>query len=241
MLLGRKWIGLLLGASMLSVPMAATAQDFGLTWFNNSIDITNAYVAQSAMASVSGATRLTSPPPESIAEAIITYRSDPAISAAVKEAFREQLTDANPQRAGDIDRALQQDWLAGYRSDIARPNGLDADNLADANTAYLIASWALVNNVETLSSHAIAVVRNQMRAAVSNSRDVIGMTDGEKQEAAETLIYNTVLVMANRIEIAKTRDSALHQQAAAHYDAAFKGLGIDLTALELTENGFVRR
>jgi hypothetical protein len=65
------------------------------------------------------------------------------------------------------------------------------------------------------------------------------MSDAEKQEAAETLIYDTVLVMANRVQIASSGDTALQRAAAEHYGAGFRALGIDLLALELTPYGFV--
>jgi hypothetical protein len=228
-----------LGAALVATPIAAEAQDFGMTLFNDSIDLTNAYVAQSAMASVSGSTPLTAPPPAAIVADVLEFDSSVAISEKVRDAFRDQLVQSHPDATQAIDRALRQNWLNGYDAEIATPNGLDVDNLADANTAYLIASWALVNNVKTLDPRGILSVRDQMRAAVSNSRQASSMADAEKQEAAEILIYNTILVMANRVQIANSGDMALQRAAADHYGAGFMDLGIDLMALDLTNSGFV--
>jgi hypothetical protein len=222
----RSVLAALFGTAFLAVPLTAAAQDFGMVLFNDSIDLTNAYVAQSAMASVA------------IVRSVMEFERDLEVSARVRERFRDQLIRSNPDRAADIDTALERNWLREFAYEMAL-NGLDADNLADANTAYLIASWALVNNVEFLDPRAILSVRNSMRAAISNSPDVIAMSNADKQMAAETLIYNTVLVMANRVQIAATRDSALHAAAAKHYGDGFRELGIDLKALQLTNHGFV--
>ncbi|WEJ31521.1 DUF6683 family protein [Devosia sp. SD17-2] len=234
----RSVLAALLGTAFLAVPLTAAAQDFGMGFFNDSIDLTNAYVAQSAMASVANVRPLTTPPPTAIDRSVMEFERDLEVSARVRERFRDQLIRSNPDRAADIATALERNWLREFAYEMAL-NGLDADNLADANTAYLIASWALVNNVEFLDPRAILSVRNSMRAAISNSPDVIAMSNADKQIAAETLIYNTVLVMANRVQIAATRDSALHAAAAKHYGDGFRELGIDLKALQLTNHTFV--
>lgn len=234
----RKFIAAFLGTAVLAMPLATAAQDFGMGFFNDSIDITNAYVAQSAMASVANVKPLTAPPPATIVSAVIEFESDRKVSARVRERFRDQLVRANPDRAADIDAALEQNWLREFAPEMAL-NGLDANNLADANTAYLVASWALVNNVELIHPRAIVSVRDSMRAAVSNSPEVLAMSNADKQEAAEILIYNTVLVMANRVQIASRRDLGLQAAAARHYGDGFRQIGIDLLAMDLTDNGFV--
>jgi len=222
------------------------SQDFGMVMFNDSIDLTNSYVAQSAMASVANANakanaRRSGSTAGKKALRTLGFRSDPAVSAKVKARFRSQLVQSNPAQAAIVDAALKADWLKGYGAEIARPNGLDARNLADGYTAYLVASWALVNNVETLSARSIKAARDTMRAAMIADPKISRMTDGQKQEAAEDLIYNTVLVMANRIHISKSGDASLQRSAAENYSDLFQKQGIDLAALTLTEGGFVRR
>jgi hypothetical protein len=236
----KRFSAMLLAAVVLASPIAVQSQDFGMVLFNDSVDLTNAYVAQSAMSSVFNAQPLTAPIPRvAIDFSVLRFERDSAISARVRDRFRDQLVRKQPDRIADIDRALEQNWLQAYVLEIAARNGLDAKNLADANTGYLIASWALVNNVITLDPRGILSVRDQMRAALANSQQAISMSDAEKQEAAETLIYDTVLVMANRVQIASSGDTALQRAAAEHYAAGFRELGIDLSALDLTPYGFV--
>lgn len=168
--------------------------------------------------------------------------ADPAISSSVKSAFHDQLVQAHPSRRAAIDQALRQDWLAGYRDEIAAPNGLDVRNLADAVTAYTIAAWAIVNQRETIRPQAIAAVRDSMRAAMAASPQTAAMNAAERQRMAEELIHHTVLIMANRTEIARTRNKSLADSAARHYrSAALAGMQTDLAGLDLTDRGFVQR
>ncbi|MHA6690901.1 DUF6683 family protein [Devosia sp. A449] len=230
-------IGALLGAALLATPVQA--QDFGMVLFNDSIDLTNAYIAQEAMASVANAGAHAVTTKARTAAEVLQFGTDRGISAQVREQFRSELINTHPSQAAAIDAALRQDWLRGYREEIATPNGLDPANLADAYTGYLVASWALVNNVETLSDRAIASVRNSMRMAMAENTAIAMMSDAEKQHVAESLIYNTVLVMANRIHISQMGDMSLQRAAADHYQAAFLALGIDLSKMALSDTGFV--
>lgn len=166
--------------------------------------------------------------------------SSPAISQKVKADFRAQLIRSNPDRRAAIDQALARDWLAGYRSEIARPNKLDPRNLADAVTAYMVAAWAIVHKQEQLSSPGIASVRDHFRNAMAESPQTARLSAAARQEMAETLIYQTVLIMANRTQIARTKDRKLADAASRHYRSAVRtGANIDLHNLRLEGRGFV--
>ncbi|GEM_PF-3203344 len=167
---------------------------------------------------------------------------DRALSQRVKAEFRADLVRINPGKEVAIDQALAQDWLAGYRTDIAVPNGLDPANLADAVTAYVIAGWAIVNRQEQISARGIARVRDNFRAAMAASPQTAGLSAAARQEMAERLIYQTVLIMANRVQIARTRDNQLAEAAARHYRETLRsGTGIDLANLKLEDSGFIAR
>jgi len=179
------------------------------------------------------------PPVPAVAN--LTVGTDPAISQRVKNQFRDQLVRANPGKQADIDRALARDWLAGYRDEIARPNGLDAANLADAVTAYLVAAWAIVHKQTQISPRAIASVRDHVRSAMAASPQTARLDARARQDMAEQLIYQTVLIMANRTQIARTRDTVLADAASRQYRAAVKaGAKVDLQGLRLLERGFTQ-
>lgn len=181
-------------------------------------------------------------PPKPAALADLRVGRDPAVSAAVKAAFRNQLVRSNPARRAAIDQALARDWLVGYRDEIASPNGLDSANLADAVTGYAIAAWAIANKQTTISPRAITAVRDTMRQSMRASPQTARLTAAARQKMAEELIHQTVLIMANRTEIARTRNGTLAESAARHYrSAALSGMGVDLAKLQLTDRGFASR
>lgn len=167
---------------------------------------------------------------------------DPGVSARVKDSFRRQLIQANPARRAAIEQALRQDWLRGYRDEIARPNGLDARNLADAVTAYTVAAWAIVHGQATIRPQAVASVRDSFRATLARNAQLAGLSAGARQQMAEELIHHTVLIMANRTEIHRGNDRALADAAARHYREAVRtGLQVDLAEVTLTDRGFATR
>lgn len=169
---------------------------------------------------------------------------DAAISKEVRQGFRNQLLQNNPgaQSASAIDRALAMDWLAAYRREIAHPNGLDADNLADAVTAFYISSWALVNRVDTISPRSIASVRDAIRADIGDQPKLAALGAAERQKLGEALIYQTVLAMANREHLHRTGDRALAARMSDNTWRHFRqDMGVDLKSLRLTDSGFVTR
>ncbi len=169
----------------------------------------------------------------------LTVASDPAISQKVKASFRSQLARAYPDKRGAIDQALAKDWLAGYRTDIAAPNRLDPRNLADAVTAYMVAAWAIVHKQEQIPARGIQNARDHFRATMAASAQTRALSASARQQMAEELIYQTVLIMANRVQIARTKDRALADAASRHYrQAVQRGAHIDLQTVRLDDRGF---
>jgi hypothetical protein len=167
---------------------------------------------------------------------------DARVSAQVKDDFRRALVSAHPTRQADIDKALQRDWVRGYADEIARPNGLDPRNLADAVTAYTVAGWAIVNRQAQISPRAIRAVRDQLRERLARDAALARLPAAERQRMAESLMHHTVLIMAQRTEAQRTQNSALAQASAVHYRAALReGLQVDMAQLKLTDQGFVAR
>jgi hypothetical protein len=236
-----------MGIAGLSAPAGAQYLD-GPAYSFPVTDMIGPAIAGSSMESYIGRNRQRKPPAPARkdetgrpgAEADLRIGSDPAVSQRVKADFRAQLLRSNPDRRDAIDRALAKDWLAGYRSEIAAPNRLDPRNLADAVAAYMIAAWAIVHKKQDISPRGIAGVRDHFRAAMAASPQAARPGAQGRQEMAEALIYRTVLIMANRVHIAKTRDARLADAASRHYRAAVKaGAKVDLQGLDLGDGGFV--
>lgn len=192
------------------------------------------YIKNADTAASDGASAAAAP---SQARLLVSDNAD--ISRRTQRAFRDQLVRANPKQKHAIDQAFQQDWLVGFRNEVARPNGLRHDNLADILTAYLIAAWAIVHKQQDISPTSIKTVRDQLRQSLTTNPALTNLDAAERQRIAEDLIYNTVLIMANRVEIARTRDHRLASKASRHYrDVVESAMRIDLLKLELTDAGF---
>nr|WP_314072236.1 DUF6683 family protein [uncultured Roseococcus sp.] len=248
-----RWIAcqIVLTVALLATP-ARSQDDFGLRWFNNSASMIQGYMGQAAMASVANAQarrvaregRRGEQAPalreRAGRENILLVGNDRAVSRQARARFVDDLVRSQPQARPQLEAALASDWQAGYAQEIARPNGLDPRNLADSHAAYLIASWAVVNDVATISPRGIAAVRDAIRADLAARPEIAQLTPAQRQGLAELLNYNTVLVMAQRVRI-QGGDRALQAEAARHYAAQFSRQGVDLAALRLTDDGFITR
>ncbi|MFT3666050.1 DUF6683 family protein [Piscinibacter sp.] len=236
---------LLLAAALSLTTLPARADPF-LNMAENSAMMGRSVAAQMGMAAVSKSyyPQDGRPPGPRTQPKIAALRigSDRAISREVRQRFRDGLVRANPGAEAAIDRALAKDWLQGYRTDIAVPNGLDARNLADVYAGYMIANWAIVHQRDTIAPQAIAAVRRTMAAQLGAGGAAAAMTGAERQRAGETMIYQTTLIMANREALAREGNAQRRQQAAEHYRRVFRqDSGVDLARLDLTDRGFVQR
>lgn len=220
--------------------LPARAQDtIFMTQFNDSAAFLQSYIGNEALGAV--ARQQAETVAASTAPAELTFGSDPTISEQVRTAFGQGLVAATPDRQAAIEEALSSDWLGGYARDIAQPNGLDPNNVADAYAGYVIASWALVNGETTLSSAGIASFRDTVRQRLSKSAALAELSAADRQMLGEELMYNTVLVMANRVALYQNPNPTLAEHAAAHYGEQFLAAGVDLTTLTLTDAGLVGR
>lgn len=129
----------------------------------------------------------------------------------------------------DVIRAIS-DAMAGL--------GLRHDNAADAFAIYWVAAWQAANGELTDRSPATyQSVANQAARGLSASPNFANASDAQKQEMAEALMVQTVMIDAakdayssNAVQL-KALSKAVSQGAAAS--------GLDLDKMTLTEDGFV--
>lgn len=226
----------------------AQADTLFLNMASDSAMMAQSVAAHMGMAAVSksyypkGTSAPAAPKAQDSARTALAMGTDRRISQQVKQHFRDGLVRANPGETRAIDEALAKDWLAGYRSDIARPNGLDARNFADVYVGYIIANWAIVHQRDTISPKSIAAVQQTVRQQLRNEGALAAMGADERQRAGESMVYQTTLIMANREALAKAGRTARRQEAAEHYRRLFlQDSGVDLARLALTDQGFVSR
>lgn len=120
-------------------------------------------------------------------------------------------------------------------------SGLSPANLGDVFALWWISSWKVVNGDFTLepSAEEIAGVRNQSAVMMANWPNLSLMTNEHKQDTADELMLSTLLVVS-AAQAAKANPA----QARTFQDYVRSGAqvyGMDLDAIELTNNGFVSR
>ena len=131
-----------------------------------------------------------------------------------------------------------QDTFAGLDKVIS-VYGLKSNNLADTLTVFLDTLREAANGKdENVTRKQALAVRDQMALILLASPETASLTDPKKQELADALILNT-LVVAAAFEAAKAGDPSVKRELADQIQAMVKtSLGIDLRAVRLTDEGY---
>lgn len=167
------------------------------------------------------------------------YRPDPARRRANLARFVDNSRAADPQGAETLAALFAQgDLIERMRPELAK-YGLVIDNVADAYAVWWINAWlASRGSHDDISAATAAAVRRQVVQSMTASTPALATAgDAAKQDMAEALLVQGVL-LASALEQAKGD----REQEAALSRAAVQGasgMGLDLSAMTLTEKGFV--
>jgi hypothetical protein len=116
--------------------------------------------------------------------------------------------------------------------------GLSVDNLADAYAIWWISAWNATHGANPDPSRAMSqAVRAQAASALATTPAIAGAGDAAKQQFAEALLVQMILV-DTAVEQNKANPSRLRALAVAVSQGA-RQMGLDLSAMRLTETGFV--
>lgn len=118
------------------------------------------------------------------------------------------------------------------------PFGLRTDNVADMYTMYWMNAWEAAHGVSNPTTKAQAqAVRAQVVAAMLKTPDIVKANDAAKQEFAEALLVQALIV--DGLDQAAQKDKSLKAQVEAAARQGARGMGLDLDQMRLTEKGFV--
>lgn len=146
----------------------------------------------------------------------------------------------SPQEAAQLEQLFASTDIIGQIGSMIAPLGLSTDDVADAYTLYWISAWNGANGIETSPDRAqFQAVRQQAAAALSVTPEVARADDAQKQEMAEVMLLQSVLI-DQAITSAKNDPATLGQVAAAVRQGA-AATGLPLDRMELTASGFVTR
>jgi hypothetical protein len=229
----------------LSVSLAASAQDFNpysapyagvgqLGLITNQIAITQAAITKAVPEAKNGARPATANP--------ATLRFTPSLpqrrqnlDALVRSAERNQ-----PGAGENMRRFFDAGDPVVLTGGVMTPLGLRTDNLADALSFYLLGNWMAVNRKTALPSRTQALaLRGQMERFLLNSRQFQSTPNAEKQKTAEEMIVSGLLAISAYASAEGNAEATANITAQAAQNV--KGLGLDLSTLELGLNGFEPR
>ncbi|NMA97348.1 MAG: hypothetical protein GX970_04420 [Phyllobacteriaceae bacterium] len=170
------------------------------------------------------------------------YRPSPSVSARVQREFLNQLRWSSGAEVRDNlaaafrERSPTDIWL-----ELVEKDGLKANNVADALTAYWVLNWITANGFYTAKVNN-APIQRQLRSAFYADRNFRTLSDMKKQELAEGYILNFLLEHAALNNAVEARDvPTLNRLAAASVLRFQKDMGVNLLLLEPSEEGFRAR
>ena len=222
-----------------SVPVMITPWDMGTTSTTN---IDNMIAQQLNDDLINDAARDASPDGASLSvvkDSDFTYRYS---SARTQQNLRTFVANA----ADSVARASLEQMFAAQPSlmdDISngvRSYGFDPHNVADAYAVWWINIWGASQkrNIEP-DAATVAAVKQQARNAFAATAYSAKTGDGDRQQDAEAFLVQAAL-LGSLFEQMKNDPAQLEQLAKAARQGA-KASGLDLSAMTLTQNGFVPR
>lgn len=153
---------------------------------------------------------------------------------------------AKTRAAGNADAAMQMEQLfsqPNFMADVAKalaPYGLKTNDAADAMTLWWVASWnAAHGRTDTPSPATFAAVKAQVKRAFAATPTFAKTTDAQKQEMAEAMLLQGLLMDAASEQAVKQGGDMVQQVADAAIKGAKVSYNMDLTAMTLTPQGFV--
>lgn len=154
------------------------------------------------------------------------------------ENFISKTRAIDPGGADNLAKVIaSQDLIEAMRTPLARYD-LRIDNVADAYTVWLINVWqATRGTMDDPSVAATAAVRRQVMSAMASSAVFTTATDASKQEMAEALLLQALMV-ESAVEQSKGNPAQMQAVGRAAAQGAI-AMGIDLSGTNLTDQGMV--
>jgi hypothetical protein len=182
------------------------------------------------------------PQSQSIAPINLNYQISMQRRKANYKSFVEKSRKMNAAVANDLQKMFNSgDPIQIASGPLNRKFGVQVNNTADAYALWMIAAWWVANGESgDMSRQQFSAVRTQVSGGMMSVADMSTATDEVKQNFAESLIINALLLDAAD-EQSKNDPRARSQLAAAVMANAKRDMNIDLSTITLTDQGFVPR
>ena len=174
-------------------------------------------------------------------DAVLNYTADPQRSERTRAEMIEAMSGSDAALRAELEKAFADDAVLKEFERVMSENGYSSRNIADDMTVLLQVSWETLSG-STASKAQIQGIRRQVLGIFLGTPRLRGMTNAERQDWAERIAYQVVLATIARQEALRSGDPARLKQV-RHTTAAMlqAQVGIDLSQLRLTEQGFRKR
>ncbi|WP_159995632.1 DUF6683 family protein [Roseomonas sp. 18066] len=171
--------------------------------------------------------------------AAVRYQVSKPRRAANLSGFVARVAQVDPAGAQQLRDLFAQGDLIERMQGVLGPKGFRVDDLADVYAVWWITLWQASRGrlSEDTSRATNEAVRQQARRAMAATPVLVNAADAQKQELAETLLLQAMLMEAAGEQ---SQGNAVQRQAvvAAALQNA-RAMGLDLSSMVLSEAGFV--
>ncbi|RYG19078.1 hypothetical protein EON82_21870 [bacterium] len=174
------------------------------------------------------------------------YLSYRASSKVRQKVTREYLARAEKAYGKPIAEGLRKtlgaiDFVATWRR-LATRDGLRTGDLGDSVTAYWAVNWLVANGKENSAPGQMQALRRQLGPLMASNPGVRRMSEAARQEVAESLMLDTVVLAIGADTAVQKNDPAVLAKLRTTTNDRFKqAFGIDLTTVTLTNRGLAKR
>lgn len=187
-------------------------------------------------------TEAAEPAPPAGADFDTGYRPSPTISARIQRDFLDRIRWSAGVEARDslvaafAERSPVEIWL-----ELVAEDGLEANNVADALTAYWVLNWVAANGAYAAEIDSEPVQR-QLRIAFANDANFLKLSDQQRQERAEGYILEFLVEHAALNTAVEKRDVDMLNRLAASAILRFRqNMNVDLLSVVPGPDGFAAR
>jgi hypothetical protein len=171
-----------------------------------------------------------------------SYRPSPTVSARLQRDFLDRIRWSSGVEARDnLAKAFAEKSPVDIWLELVSSDGLEANNVADALTAYWVLNWVAANGAYAAKVDSEPVQR-QLRIAFANDANFLKLGDQQRQELAEGYILDFLIEHAALNDAVARRDvDTLNRLAAAAILRFRQKMNVDLLSLMPGPDGFMGR
>jgi hypothetical protein len=166
-----------------------------------------------------------------------TYTPSKSVRKKNLAKFVAETRVTNPSGADQMEQVFASGDVINMMDTAMQGKGMTVSNAADAFAVWWVAAWQAVNGDSSeRNSATYQAVSDQAARGLVSSPEFANATDAQKQEMAEALLVQAVMI--DQLKEMSANDPVSMQKLAKAVKQGAKASGIDLDKMNLTQQGF---